>query len=309
VTDTLPSDLIYHSVTASSGSYGEDSGVITWTGSVDPSSVVTITCGVTVSEEAPAGAIVNSAVISGGGEIFTRTVSVNVVPPIYLPIIFRNYCPPLYFDDFSDPDSGWSIADYEYSRYEYVDGEYQILRKDAGWSGARPWADNDPDFLGYNYIVAADVRNDTGVYGSYGLLFGMSNDWTQFYTFEIYPNGNFEIWRGGYNTPATMLSSGSSGYINTGTASNRLKVKRNGSLIEVYANNRLLRTVSDSRYTGLTQVGLINSSYGDWVDIRFDNFTVYSAACDATTVMDLGGQSTETDPNGGWAEGFDRKGE
>jgi PAS domain-containing protein len=40
---------------------------------------------------APAGAFANSAVISDSGEIITRTATVNIIRPIYLPIIFKRW--------------------------------------------------------------------------------------------------------------------------------------------------------------------------------------------------------------------------
>jgi uncharacterized repeat protein (TIGR01451 family) len=81
ITDTLPLSLTYvdHSLIADSGSYGHENGVITWTGSLTDGKVVRITFGATVSQTIPIGAsIVNSAVISGGGERVTRTSAVDV---------------------------------------------------------------------------------------------------------------------------------------------------------------------------------------------------------------------------------------
>jgi hypothetical protein len=52
---------------------------------------VTITFGATVSETAPVGAsIANSAIISGGEEIITRSAAVNVIGFVYLPLIVKN---------------------------------------------------------------------------------------------------------------------------------------------------------------------------------------------------------------------------
>ena len=93
VTDALPVSLTYidDSLTATSGSYGYSSGVITWTGAVDALQVVAITFGAVVSQTAPQGtSITNSAVISGGGEIITRTATVHVVTPIYLPLVLKS---------------------------------------------------------------------------------------------------------------------------------------------------------------------------------------------------------------------------
>ena len=48
---------------------------------------------------------------------------------IYLPVSIRDGCPD-FFDDFSDPASGWHVVDAWTVRKEYLDGEYRILTKD-----------------------------------------------------------------------------------------------------------------------------------------------------------------------------------
>jgi uncharacterized repeat protein (TIGR01451 family) len=93
VSDTLPITITYieDSLTATAGSYGYSTGLVTWTGSVNVGAVVTIAFGATVSETAPVGAsIANSAFISGGGEIITRSAAVNVIGFVYLPLIVKN---------------------------------------------------------------------------------------------------------------------------------------------------------------------------------------------------------------------------
>jgi hypothetical protein len=37
---------------------------------------------------------------------------------IYLPVTFRDYCSPLFADDFSNPNSGWPVSDDGNRRYE-----------------------------------------------------------------------------------------------------------------------------------------------------------------------------------------------
>jgi hypothetical protein len=111
------------------------------------------------------------------------------------------------------------------------------------------------------------------------LLFGISDDWNQFYLFDIDPDGYFSVYK--FNTDTwTELVYDYSSAINTGTASNRLKVIREGSSIKAYANGTLLTTVVDGSFTGSRRVGLATFSY-DWpnVDARYDNFTVYPITC------------------------------
>jgi hypothetical protein len=154
--------------------------------------------------------------------------------------------------------------------FEYRNDEYRILLRNSDWRGGAT-----PDFPATNYIVAVDVRNATGVFGSYGLSFGISNDFSQYYVFEIYPDGIYAIWN--YDTGNwTLLAEGQSGSINLGTASKRLKVERNGATIAAYANGQLLTTVSDNSFIGSREMGLVAFSYDQpGVDIRFDNFVVY----------------------------------
>jgi hypothetical protein len=123
------------------------------------------------------------------------------------------------------------------------------------------------------------VRNQTGVTGSYGLVFGLAPDWSTFYSLEIYPDGNYGVYR---NTPSyiTPLSEGYSPYINQGTATNNIKVERNGASINAYANDKLLASVSDSTYIGMWYFGLAVFTYDQPnADIRFDNFLVRPLIC------------------------------
>ena len=82
VTDTLPASLSYikDSLTATGGNIDYRNGVITWTGTVNAGGAVTITYGATVNPTV--GLIVNSAVISGGGDSITRSAAVTVDGPI-----------------------------------------------------------------------------------------------------------------------------------------------------------------------------------------------------------------------------------
>jgi hypothetical protein len=115
--------------------------------------------------------------------------------------------------------------------------------------------------------------------GSYGIAFGIAEDWSTFYTLEIYPHGWYGIYR--YDPGAVVpLSDAFSPVILQGSATNQIKVERNGSSINAYANDQLLASVTDSTYTGSRHLGLVVFSYDQTnVDIRFDNFTVYPIGC------------------------------
>jgi uncharacterized repeat protein (TIGR01451 family) len=295
VTDTVPVSLTYNinSLSATAGSYGYANGVITWTGSVNAGGAVTITFGATVSQTAtPFGSIVNSAVISGGGEIITRTATVAVEPQrIYLPIITRNYCPD-FFDDFSNPASGWDVVDVSSVRSEYLNGEFRILTKRAGYI----YVFQAPTCDRQNYVVEADARWVGTPGHSYGLGFGITADFGQFYVFDI--NTDYREFRlrrrdaGGFTTivPPTYSAA-----INGGTASNHLKVTRNGDQITLEVNGSVLGTWTDGTITGFTGAGVVSSSYSSnpTSDARFDNFSVISLPGVSTTAQGLSGVTAE----------------
>lgn len=98
VTDTLPGGLTYvdGSLSASSGAgFGHQGGVITWTGAVEAGAAVIIHYAAAADQSVTPGlALVNVAVISGGGELITRTAVITVSPfARYFPLILRQWSP------------------------------------------------------------------------------------------------------------------------------------------------------------------------------------------------------------------------
>ena len=94
VTDTLPVEVYYlGDLWASSGSYGEAGGVITWTGDVLTDGWVTITVGVTVSQQITRPhAIVNTALIDDSrGKVWERqAVVIANGYAFYLPLLHKH---------------------------------------------------------------------------------------------------------------------------------------------------------------------------------------------------------------------------
>jgi uncharacterized repeat protein (TIGR01451 family) len=92
VTDTLPTSVTYadQSLTATDGDYDYENGNVMWNGSLDPAGTVIITFRATVSDVVPLGtSIANTAIISGGGEIISRTAKVFVGHRMYLPLMTK----------------------------------------------------------------------------------------------------------------------------------------------------------------------------------------------------------------------------
>jgi CSLREA domain-containing protein len=193
---------------------------------------------------------------------------------IYLPLVLKSSPTPLFFDDFSRPANGWPVYEDDARRFQYLDQEYRILAKVApAWIGARP------NYQSTRFVVTVDVRNATGTEGYYGILFGLAGDSSHFYFFVVHPTRRYVILRADPDT-SYWIADGYSNSIQTGTASNQLKLERNGSMIWAYVNGDLLTIFPDGTYTGLGYLGLIAvADPVPNVDARFDNFTVLPITC------------------------------
>ncbi len=209
----------------------------------------------------------------------------------FLPSITRNYCGSSYEDDFSDPTSGWLSFENENVLLDYFNGEYRMMVKQADW-----WAAVRPSFKAENFDARVQVRNQSQVPGSYGIVFNIAEDWSHMYTFEIDSDGFFGIWRYSDTEGWKLLLVNHSQYINLGNGVNQLRVKRDGAQINIYANNHLLASISDSTFTGKHYLGLIISSFDQsYLDVRFDNFSVTPSECgDPSTLSVTGFTGTST---------------
>jgi uncharacterized repeat protein (TIGR01451 family) len=276
VTDTLPNSLAYEqdSLQASSGSYEYDEGVISWSGSVDAESQETITFQARINDNIPPGAnITNTATIQGGGDIWVRTATVEVIPfKVFLSCILRNYCPD-FFDDFSDPVSGWFVGNDEYHRVDYFNQEYRIRTKQSEYI----YLFRAPTCARENYVVEADMRWNGDDYGyGYGLLFGLNGDYSQYYYFEVLAlEKYYQLWRRDSTGFSLITGPTYSSAINAGTGVNHLKVTRKGDQITLNVNGTDLGTWTDGVFTGLTYTGVATNPYLDKPvsDLRVDNFS------------------------------------
>jgi hypothetical protein len=199
---------------------------------------------------------------------------------VYLPVVGKNFCGFSYFDDFSNPNSGWYVINDAAKTYAYVNGEYQMLRKytyDNGFSA--------PDLvLPANYRVEVDARQPSTAKDSHGLVFGLNTTgetWEtyQFYELLVYPPSQVFLLekkdeRDNWTTLIDWTYSPSI-YQNS---SNRLRVDRAGTRIDIYLNDTLVYTFYDGSFTGAGRGAGLRVYSGDSapVDTRFDNF---SATC------------------------------
>lgn len=278
LTDILPSGLSFITGTLSTdnGAATIDENTIHWNGTIFSDTETTITFGAAISETVPQGTwITNSAVGSWAETTYTAQASFSTFLGIYLPVCLDKLCTQLFEDDFTTPASGWPVSEDEYVRFEYLNGEYRILSKQSGYL----YIVRAPSCEGFqNYIVEIDARWEGTPGSSYGLIFGVTSGFSQYYLFDI--NTDYQMYRL-YRRDAsgfTRIGGGSFGGIHPGTATNKLKVFREGTEIDLVINDQLMGGTSvDSAITGLTYVGLVSSPYSNTPvsDARFDNFIIF----------------------------------
>jgi hypothetical protein len=203
-----------------------------------------------------------------------RPTPVDVRFPVatcYLPLGLRNHCADFY-DDFSNPASGWFVADADWVRAEYLNGEYRILIKPADYYGVF----SAPACARLNYTAEVHARWAGNSGTGYGLVFGVVGDFERFYLFLV--NTDFQqygLFRyDGASGFTTIRSWTSSSAIHTGATVNQVGVIRDGSTIRLIINGLWVDLFGDATITGATLAGVAVASYVDLpnADARFDDF-------------------------------------
>lgn len=189
---------------------------------------------------------------------------VSNVPPVVPPRI-------LFSDDFSNPNSGWPVADDGNVRRGYDNGEYQILIRQPGSVYSVT-----PGVNGTNVQIDVDLRYADSGSAAAGIAFDISNDFSGYYGFFLAPaNYQAGLFKWGNGTWTNVSGWIYSSAIHPGTATNHLTVVRNGTSIVGSVNGMLVVLIDDSSYNsgrlGLTAETFPTTSNAD---ARFDNFVV-----------------------------------
>lgn len=178
----------------------------------------------------------------------------------------------LFFDDFSDPSSGWDRVDESDYSTNYFNDAYRITvdsNLSDSWAnpGNESYADVVIEVEATKYGGPDD--NDFGIICRY-------QDVDHFYYAIISSDGYYGI------SKVTSDSSDVIGrdhldyseVINQGSATNQLRFECIGETLNLYANGQLLDQQTDGDYSS-GNVGLIAGTYDTpGTDILFDNFRV-----------------------------------
>lgn len=176
---------------------------------------------------------------------------------------------PDYEDDFANPNSGWPAQDSANVRYAYVNGEYQIWVKLAGYYA---WATPGESFADVRLEV--DARAGSTTVGAYGLLFAVSADSADYTLLFIDNDGNFMLTRYEQDQWIDLIPWSTAEAIATGGGANHIVLQHQGTELEVWVNGFSIATLSGYAVVP-GRVGLAAWSYDDPFDARFDNFRAF----------------------------------
>ena len=202
-----------------------------------------------------------------------------------------------YFDDFTDPDSGWPIVDNTHVsndcfKWFYEDENYKVDicddRTDVKVSPLVPLPSGD-----YSVELDAHFRYGDGWWNSYGILFDAKDepdpnlpDLGDYYMLWVLWQGSGEhLWKILKDVPGDQedvtgwqpLSGGVYNYGADGLAWNHWRIERTSTRIRVFVNGHQIGDIGEPRPTTNNQIlfGLFASTYElTFNRIGFDNVLV-----------------------------------
>lgn len=205
---------------------------------------------------------------------------------VHLPATLNTYCFAPFIDDFSNPLSGWPNVDTGNIVYGYINGQYQIFHRLAyRWGGVTAgsyWSNGE-----LAQVRGRIVQNS----GSWGLIFGLNENWTDFYSFEIFPSSQ-EYYLFHY-TSSTGWSIERSGF-STGISTSGF----NTMAIHADPSSGIQLQINNYPYAYYPEVpgrvGLSGSSLAANTDIRFDNYLFAAENCPVSALTEIAPDSYES---------------
>lgn len=205
-----------------------------------------------------------------------RTAS-DIAPHAYLPYMTHGYCVDFY-DDFSDPTSGWAVGENKRVAYGYHDGEYRVDMKNDGYI----FSFMAPTCPRLYYIIDVQARwvGDTG--NSLGIVFNIVGDFEEYYLFDINTKVQmFRLFKRSQDGWEEIIPPTVNLYINRNDAPNLLRVIRfkatpNNELLELSVNYVPLQSIYGQFLDSPGGAGVVASPVKGIVprEARFDNFVM-----------------------------------
>ena len=271
VADAIGSPVEGVTVTFTAPSDGA-SGVFTSTATISET-VISDATGIAELSDLQANSIAGSyqvqAAVPGNNGYISADYDLTNIGFVYLSICTNNYCPD-FSDDFSRTSSGWPRINSDSVRADYVDGEYSVQTKQAGYI----YMFKAPSCERENYEVSVDARWNGTPGSSYGLLFGLADDFTEYYLYDINTDYQmYRLYRFSNGQFFQVIRPTYSSSIRPGNATNRIEVVHLGEVVTLSINGSRVCDFSGSPILK-GNVGILAGSYSDqpFSDARFDDF-------------------------------------
>jgi hypothetical protein len=176
----------------------------------------------------------------------------------------------LYWDEFSDPSSGWAIGSSQNGAVGYSAGAYRITVISPNY---QIWAVSHQSFLDVRLQVVA-----TRIAGPLASMYGLIcyyQDPGHFDFFIVSSDGYYSIGRM-KNGTISLLGQNEMAYSSAITSqTNSLSFECAGSTLTGSVNGKVLAIAQQTDFTG-GDAGLIAGTFEQGgVDVRFQHFTVY----------------------------------
>lgn len=177
----------------------------------------------------------------------------------------------LYFEDFSNDQTGWDANDDEVSEFYYSGGQFfiEIVNTDSYYfvTSDRTFAD------GVLSVETSHVSGDDASTG--GLILWRFKDTDNYYAMEITNNGTFSIHRSLDGVFDIIKLPTYSPFLNTAGNSNKVTIAAYENNFDVYLNDQFVFHFNDASLpSGSIGLGAY-PALASGVKVAFDNLAVY----------------------------------
>jgi serine/threonine protein kinase len=175
----------------------------------------------------------------------------------------------LFFDDFSDPNSGWKDDTWDSGFLSYgTDGKYHVGVTKENWlTYATPGLDLSDVIITVDFTPVS--TNQDGSYGVYCRRVDDNNG----YMFEFSQKGSFRILKRQNGEYVYLSEFAEASPIPLPPEGGVITASCLGNELSLYINGILLQQLTDDTF-GNGDVGVFVSTWGGALEIAFDNFTV-----------------------------------
>jgi hypothetical protein len=180
----------------------------------------------------------------------------------------------LFEDDFSDPDSGWEVGDYDTGSVGYTSSAYFVISSEAE---KVMWGIANRSFS--NVVIEVDatqVSAGPDDDNAYGVVCREQQGTGEGYYLRISGDGYYSIVKFEGESVESLLDEDwiQSSAIQQGNATNHIRAICDGSTLVLFVNGERLATAEDSTFTS-GDIALTATTFeSESTEVHFDNLVV-----------------------------------